>query len=1082
MQIALKQFEAPKVSIIVMVLFGVFWGTLALSDEVIDDFEGTFAWTAFGGAAPTVEQTSDFANGGSSSMRIITDDPFNDGFGVGATRTISPALSADGFSSISYWFRSSDDDSDRTVAIQLTDGSDNVLAQTSSTQLTLADAFNIWVQVNVPLERNTAFEGPIDFDFTNIAKIDIVLRRNGLSTEVRTIVVDDIEFIDQPSKPLITGLVDDFSPPAQYNSTNFNDIGGFTDEDGIMGAGNTNDRVVEDGLLSLTWDNTDNDPDISPFDFWFSVFNDNGADISQNSHIQLRMKGMTGSEQITAVLRNSGEFTSELMIPDTAIQADLTTINLALNDFTPTPTLRSMKSLTLTFPDTPTGNVEIDQIVLSPHRRADSIQVAAMSPTTFENGQTIQLEIGLLDEEGEALDDFTSSISLEVTNGVISPSNVDGFDTNGGSVTLDFTVSATTGSQTITVKDSVVNVSSELAIVLSETTNQEVDHFDVEVPTDPVQFWGTIFPITVTAKNSNDLAVGNNVGLVDITSDEGSLILLDSDGEEVSSINMTQNPSTILAFLKDPPDEDLSSVTLQVELIADRTKNGSATANFKNAASTDGEIEVLTQQQDDSPTDLVRTDVSGDAAHIYTNALAIISFVHKAVLDDEPDTSFEERAKRILSVFEDIQISSGDNNGGFFDAYDLSDLDIEGNPNNAVNDVTTGNNAWLLMAINYYAIYTDDGSFLNMAVELGKFLQRRQATTNATETPSFDDTGGVFSRDSDRFTFVTEHQAEAYSGLFYLAQLDGVSDTDATGFSTSAESVRLFLMRTLLDSGRFDVAAGRPDNTSTDAQTAPFLGLVGPTVNNGMEDIDISTALDFVFTNIFKSQPYDLPTVAGNPTAIITGPTFRELDPNPDCGAEQFVWIEGAGQLALALGVLIDSGEGSSDDVENRDLLLENMRKVRDSSGGFPTHLGEQLDCVNLDNGDIDDDTELVGNDDISVVAAAWSYFNKVDPILNPYAPNPVLFVEQDKVFIPGDGASQVTIMATLRQAASVANQPIEFDFEAGNGTLACEGALPGVTAPTSLNCSTDASGVATAVYTAGSTGDIANITVDIIE
>ena len=41
------------------------------------------------------------------------------------------------------------------------------------------------------------------------------------------------------------------------------------------------------------------------------------------------------------------------------------------------------------------------------------------------------------------------------------------------------------------------------------------------------------------------------------------------------------------------------------------------------------------------------------------------------------------------------------------------------------------------------------------------------------------------------------------------------------------------MMNTLLSGGRFDVAAGRSENTSTDAQTASFLGLVGPTVDNG---------------------------------------------------------------------------------------------------------------------------------------------------------------------------------------------------------------------------------------------------------
>ena len=1066
-----------KFFLITMAGIGLFGGTLAFSDEVIDDFEGTFDWSSSGVVMSTVEKTTDFFNGGVSSMRIMTVDPFNDGFAVEASRTFNTPLNADGFSSVSYWVRSSDNDSVRTVSIRLTDGSNKILDQAEGTRISLADAFNTWIQVDVPLERITAFEGAINFDFTDIVKIDFLLIRNGATTDFRTVFIDDITFIDQPSKPLITGLIDDFSPAGQYNSTNLNDVGGFTDDDGTMGGGNSNDRINTDGLLSLTWNNAT--------DFWFTVFNENGADISQNSYIQLRMRGATGNEQLTAILRNSGEFIGELVIPDTSIQTDLTTINLAFNDFTPTPVLSSMKSLTLTFPNISAGNIEIDQIVLSPHKRPGIIQVNAIpvASTTFENGQTIQLKIDLEDEEGNALDDFTSLISLEVTNGNIVPSTVSGFNTNGGSLTQDFTVSATTGPQTISVKDTLMNVSTNLEIVLTETMNQDLDHFDVEIPADPVQFWGTIFPITLIAKNNQDLNIGNNVGLIDITSDKGTLILLNSDGEEVSSVNITQNPSTVLAYLQEPPDEDLSAVTFTVEFIADRSKKGSTTANFKNGISTDGELEFLLDQQDNSPTDLLPTELNGDAAHVYTNALAVIAFVHKAILDKNPDTSFENRAKRILSVFQNIQISddADDNDGGFFDAYDLSTRDIDGNPIEAVGiSVTTGNNAWLLMAINYFTIYTDDASFLNMAVKLGKFLQKRQATENASETDSFDDRGGVFSRESDTFTFVTEHQAEAFSGFSYLAQLHGVSETDSNSFKDNADDVRLFMTRVLLNGDRFNVAAGRTENTATDAQTASFLGLDGPSVNNGLETVDISSALDFVFSNISKPQPYELPSITGNPTAIINGPTFRELDPNTDCGAEQFVWIEGAGQLALALGVLIDANAASSDHIENRNGLLENIRKVRDSSGGYPTHLGDQIDCVNKDNGVIEDDEELVGNDTISSVPAAWAYFNKVSPILNPYTPNPVLFVEQDKGFIPGDGISQVTITAKLRQAAPTTNQQIEFDFKSGNGNLICEGGTTGVTAPTLLNCLTDTDGVATAIYTAGNTADIAEIMVNL--
>ena len=1053
-----RYFGIQHVMAFSITVFGIIHGSVALSDQIIDQFEATpFPWTTvFGSPTPTVSQNSTVFVSGNSSLELTVSNFSNDGFGVGTSREFSPALDGSNFTSISYWLRSSSNDVVRTVAIQLIDGNGTTITQQSDERLNLASVLNTWVEVTLPLDLVNGFEGPSNFDISNITTVAIILFRNsGSTTDARTIFVDDIIFTgDQPSKTIVNGLIDDFSPSSQYNASNLNDIGGFTDDDGTMGVGNTNDRVNTDGILSLTWNNDS--------DFWFTVFNDNGADISQNTHIQLRMR-RAGSEAVTAVLRNSGNFTNEIVIPIPLTPAELTTLNLALNGFTPPPILDSMKSFTLTFPGTSSGNVEIDQIVLSPHRRPNVIAVEALTSTTFENGQTIQLQISLQDENEDLLDDYTDSIFLEVTDGAIDPASINGFDANGGAITADFRVSATTGPQTITIQDSSVNVSHQLAISLSPPVNQEVDRFDVEVPGEPIQFWGTFFPITITARNSEGLPVGDGVGQIDIVSDTGELVLFDN-GDEVSSVNMTENPTTVQAYLRNPVDESLATVTLTTELISDRTKTGQGTVSLKNAVSNEGELEFFISQQD-AATGLVKTvfnpSAPDDTAHVYTNALAVILFVHKAVLAEDPDDSFLSRAENILTTFQGLQIEGGANDGGFFDSYDPN----SGTPIAATTDVTSGNNAWLLMAINYYTVYANDTNFLGMAVDLGNFLRNRQLSTDQPGT-AFNDIGGIFSREGDTQTFVTEHQAEAFSALFYLSQIEGVSAPDAASFAASAEAVRLFMMNVLFEGGRFDVAAGRAENTALDAQTSAFLALPGPIVNDGTMDVDISSALDFVFTNIFKQQAYF------DPDRIVDGPTFRELDPNPDCGAGQFVWIEGAGQLALALGVLVDSGSGSSDDSDNRDSLLENMRKVRDSSGGFPTHLGNQSDCVDLDMDGMEDETESVGSDEIGVVPAAWSYFNKVEPILNPYILDPVLAVKQDKVFIPGDGSSQVIITATLRRAGLVSGRNVQFDFEMGNGTL------DSMAAPNTLARTTNTAGEAVVTYIAGDEPDIARVTV----
>ena len=177
-------------------LLGILYGTTALSDEVIEDFEGAFSWTGFGAASTTVEQTSDLANTGASSMRIIVNNPFDSGFGIGVTKPLSPVVSTTDFSSISYWIQSSNNDTDRTVAIQLVDGSGNTITQHGNTQLSLAGRPEYLGSSGGSFELTTAgFSGTSNFDLTNIAQVDILLLRNNATSDARTLFVDDIEFI-----------------------------------------------------------------------------------------------------------------------------------------------------------------------------------------------------------------------------------------------------------------------------------------------------------------------------------------------------------------------------------------------------------------------------------------------------------------------------------------------------------------------------------------------------------------------------------------------------------------------------------------------------------------------------------------------------------------------------------------------------------------------------------------------------------------------------------------------------------------------------------------------------------------------
>ena len=615
------------------------------------------------------------------------------------------------------------------------------------------------------------------------------------------------------------------------------------------------------------------------------------------------------------------------------------------------------------------------------------------------------------------------------------------------------------------------------------TLSQEIDlceeditGFNVKVNTSPFTNATFSVEITVLGEGGQPL-IDENCGIGPITVNSVNSNFIPTTG----SINVTSSPFTFHGYMETSTD----SATLTVTMDNDTTITGTSDAfQVKDTETTDSEIEFIKSQQDET-TSLVKTVLVDDlTAHIYTNALAIISFVHKGVLADSPDPSLLIEAEEILSTFltVDRHTDSGNSFRGFFDSYNASTLAP------AISNATSGNNAWLLMAINYYTIYANDSQFLDMAIELGKFIQGRQIIIDDPLT-IFDDRGGVFSRD-DPQTFVSEHQAEAYSALLFLAQIDGVEGTDALSFATAAENIRNFVMTVLFNnvSKRFNVAAGRNENTSTDAQTALFLALPGPTVNL----IDISGALEYVFDNIHKEQNYL------NQGRAIVGATFREDDPDERCHGNnqpdiatcpsisndpdlpidttQRVWIEASAQLALAQQVLINAIEDSTQieiETDRRNNLLDNIEKVRDPSGGYPIHLGDQQDCIECD-GDIDEgEAELVGSDEISAVPAAWSYFNKVSPVLNPYVPAPTLLITQDKVFVPADDTSIVTLRITLLQAGQVGGQEIELLFEEGDGLL--KGNPP---SQVPINCVTEADGTVDVEYQAGNSSAISEIVI----
>ncbi len=594
--------------------------------------------------------------------------------------------------------------------------------------------------------------------------------------------------------------------------------------------------------------------------------------------------------------------------------------------------------------------------------------------------------------------------------------------------------------------------------------------------------------ITISSAFIKDLA-GNSVAPIkngDALS-IGSSNFVDDNTSPVMdqwAIDLTTNPNRLFLHFTEAVNAsslDVSGITIQ----DGPTANSSTTLQTSIGSDIDSEIIVIAL----SPGDLSRlaannglfmnldesflTIDSTSIEDLAANPNAVQPIVNGQALkvsdfkSDSQGVSLLDKARDILARLETLQLTGGTgtcdndgsdpcanaesgacNNGGLYDAYIVN----AGNPTPTADPkVTTGNNAWLLMAINYYTIFSGDTDFVPMAVKLGKMLQSRQIVD--TGSSRF---GGIFSRSNLCTTFVTEHQAEAYSGLFFLAQMAGVSETDANSFTDSAANIKEFIGANLYNStfNRFEVSSSDNSNTSLDAQTSTFLALPGKTISDGANEIEVASALNYVFDNdnLFRGQGEEYFD------RRIFGVKFREDDPDFSSGKVQHVWIEGSGQMALALGVL--DNLGSSDDIDraNRINLITNIEKVRHPSGGYPTFLGEQFDG-----------NAVVGADEINVVPAAWSYFNKVNPILNPYNPNTVILVTQDAVFKPADGSSQVTITATLKRAGDVSNQDIIFELVAGNGQL------------NPAMAKTNENGRATAFYTVGNSMDIAEVRVKIL-
>ncbi len=1040
----------------------------------------------------------ELAVSGNGALRMQTDDAFLDGFVVFTEKRFDASLDAGRFDAISYWVRSLDDDpvpadpeQSYSAFIQLIMANDSIWQQVE--QHVVETRF---LQVVVPL--NTSAFALTDsgacgaFDPTAIVGIRYFLSRNNAVDNMQhTVFFDDVKLIGTaaPQEPVVfTGVIDNFDDPEQYNIRHLNDVrlsnetesasGRFTDDDNTMRPSLTrinNDIVLSerpnigrDFFLRLNWNNSDNASNEQGFDhdYWFSVLNEHGVDIAPNAFMQIRLRaGNDATGTIVPLLTTTNDIRLALppIDPVTAAGGTFTTLNLdlsnlrRLNDFPITPVcasvatseicpdlLRSIRSLTLMFcGDDSKGTLDIRQISLSTHRRPNQIQIAFPNgiPADYTSGDPLVVLLTLLDEFGDPIPDFGDVVTLSLEDGFVEPQTIGNFNTNGQAIAAINLIGS--GFRALRVQDSGINVFAEHEVAIAPAT-QTIDSFEIEIPVAamdgglPDVFAGATFPIRITALDERGFPLPADQPItISVQSDTGTLVMLDDGAELVANdsmapggnLHLTENPATVFAYIN---DVDTFDVAVSLNIVSPSPAFAESTALFmlRDGASAEWELAFLERLQRESG---MLEFIPGSArSQLYGNALAVIAFTSAA--DGDPDHRFTILAREILEAFDrddrNVQIEHGVNAGGFQDVYDA----VTGGSLGGDVKVTTGNNAWFLMAINYYTLATGDIRFREMSDALATFLagRQKQVHPDGTQLP-FD---GLFSRaaipgdiggdcrkrfctidvaeslpcevdrdvvfDPDRgleFVYVTEHQAEAHSAFRYYAEMPWLDNNPSrrNDFRERAERVRNFLNNVIFstEEGLFrdaivtantcpddpTIHAAAPElaeNSALDAQTSAYLSLL-PIIDETevlMQNV-IDAAVD-ADGGFLTTQVYD--------DRLITGPKFRLHDVScARSGREdqkQLIWIEGATQLDVSLR-LQAARSGDANDIAKSALIAENIQRVQRSSGGYPTHLGVQFDeCSN----------EPVGDDAVNIAATAWRALAEHESAVNPYQP-PLIFV-----------------------------------------------------------------------------------------
>jgi len=265
------------------------------------------------------------------------------------------------------------------------------------------------------------------------------------------------------------------------------------------------------------------------------------------------------------------------------------------------------------------------------------------------------------------------------------------------------------------------------------------------------------------------------------------------------------------------------------------------------------------QQQ---PNGLVENYEGGGVSYSYDDALAAFVFI----LNDNI-----YQAKKVFDFFETRrkeQMRDYNKFIGFADMYYLSGK--IGNKSRAV-----GPNAWLLLALNYYMLKTQDNSYIKLAKAIADWILGFQDKYNGGIWGGVNDKGGKF------LWMSTEHNLDAYAAFEVLYKITGEEK-----YHTAASKIKEWLTKEMWNpwTKRFYNGLNDP-NYATDVSSWAVLSLLEPKYFGCLDfAIKYSENEQFYEPNKVKVKGFDF------------GSTYAE-SPYPDKDA---VWFEGTGQMVLA--------------------------------------------------------------------------------------------------------------------------------------------------------------------------------------